>query len=352
MPRFIDTNFEPKFDTEITQGQLASALNWYSQNKTKKDAEKYAHDFFKKKHKVDVSDPLQGDVATFGFVCRIVFNGATLPEKNQIWFENKIEELKKLSKKKKIVDVVVEEKTTPSIQERLSDKIAEIAGDIEGSIDDYILSGFDKAPSPYGIMHGKAKAMHANRLIETFKKRRAEFDEVLTSKDEQLKEAYSNFTKPQLKKMVAYCDQIILDCMKIAGESVKSRKPRKRKVKSPDELVAKIKYCKDFPELKLVSITPREIIGAMQLWVYNTKTRKLGCYHADDAGGLSMKGTSLLNYNTKSVMKKLRKPEQMLPEVLKGGKVFLRNVIDNIKAVESPLSGRINEDTILLRVMK
>jgi hypothetical protein len=65
-----------------------------------------------------------------------------------------------------------------------------------------------------------------------------------------------------------------------------------------------------------------------------------------------MKGTSLLNYNTKSVMKKLRKPEQMLPEVLKGGKVFLRNVIDNIKAVESPLSGRINEDTILLRVMK
>jgi hypothetical protein len=98
MPRFIDTNFEPKFDTEITQGQLASALNWYSQNKTKKDAEKYAHDFFKKKHKVDVSDPLQGDVATFGFVCRIVFNGATLPEKNQIWFENKIEELKKLSK--------------------------------------------------------------------------------------------------------------------------------------------------------------------------------------------------------------------------------------------------------------
>jgi hypothetical protein len=91
----------------------------------------------------------------------------------------------------------------------------------------------------------------------------------------------------------------------------------------------------------------------MQLWVYNTKTRKLGVYHAEDAGGLSVKGSSLLNYNeSKSIQKKLRKPEEILPEVLKGGKVFLKNVLVDIRAVESPLSGRLNEDTILLRIAK
>lgn len=359
MARITDANHffagsEPKYSIELSQIKLIEVLNWYSQNKNKKDAEKYALDFFKKKFKIDASDALDGEVSTFGFVCRIVSNGATLPEKNQIWFENRIEEVKKavVNKKVKLVQV---SSSTPvvSIQERVAEKVSEIAGELEGSIDELIESDFEKTPSPYGILHDKAKGMHANRLIEIFKKRRVEFDEVLHTKDPDLKEGYSNFTKPQLKKLVAYCDQIITDCMKIAGESAKTRKPRKRKVKSADELVKKISYCEKFDELKLVSVAPKEIIGAMQLWVYNTKTRKLGCYHAEDVGGLSIKGSTLQNFNeTKSVMKKLRKPEQMLPEVLKGGKVFLRNVIENIRAVESPMTGRLNGDTILLRVMK
>jgi hypothetical protein len=100
-------------------------------------------------------------------------------------------------------------------------------------------------------------------------------------------------------------------------------------------------------------VVPKDVVGAMQLWVYNTKTRKLGCYHADDAGGLSVKGSSLLNFTeSKSVSKKLRKPEATLPEILRGGKVYLRNALDTIKAVASPLTGRINSDTILLRVVK
>ena len=52
------------------------------------------------------------------------------------------------------------------------------------------------------------------------------------------------------------------------------------------------------------------------------------------------------------VQKKLRKPEQLLPDVLNGGKVFLRNVMDSIRAVDSKLTGRINADTILLKVTK
>jgi hypothetical protein len=76
-------------------------------------------------------------------------------------------------------------------------------------------------------------------------------------------------------------------------------------------------------------------------------------YHAEDIGGFSIKGSSILNYTeSKSVQKKLRKPEVTLPDVLSGGKVFLRNVIENIRAVESALSGRINADTILLKVTK
>ena len=176
---------------------------------------------------------------------------------------------------------------------------------------------------------------------------------MLNTDDEQIKEGWSNYTKPQIKKLVAYCDQVILDCQKVSGESTKSRKPRKRKAKSPEQLTAKMKYMTEFKELNLTSIKVTDIIGSMVLWVYNTKTRKLGVYHADDAGGLSVKGSGILNFSeSKSIQKKLRKPEQMLPEVLSGGKVFLRNVMDSIRAVDSKLNGRINGDTILLRVVK
>jgi hypothetical protein len=156
-----------------------------------------------------------------------------------------------------------------------------------------------------------------------------------------------------LKKIIAFCDSIITDAMKIAGESKVNRKPRKRKLKTADQLIAKVKYCAEFAELKLKSVSPKEIIGAMQLWVYNIKTRKLGCYHAEDAGGFSIKVTTITNYNeTKSVQKILRKPNVTLPEVLTGGKVYMRNLIDGIQAVESPLKGRINEDVVLVRIIK
>ena len=103
----------------------------------------------------------------------------------------------------------------------------------------------------------------------------------------------------------------------------------------------------------MTSVKLPDIIGSLQLWVYNTKTRKLGVYHAEDAGGLSVKGSSLTNFSeSKSVQKTLRKPETVLPDVVSGGKVMLRSVLTNVKAVESKLSGRLNEDVVLLRIMK
>jgi len=87
--------------------------------------------------------------------------------------------------------------------------------------------------------------------------------------------------------------------------------------------------------------------------VYNIKTRKLGVYQAADAAGLNVKGSSIQNFaESKSVSKKLRKPSVTIPEVLKGGKVALRNILNDIRAVESALTGRINNDTILLRTVK
>jgi hypothetical protein len=360
MARITDANMiyagtEPKFTAEVSQIDLMKSLSWYAQNKDSKDAYKWACDFLKKKHKLDVSSVIKNQSPTFGFVCRIVSNGGVLTTKDQTWLDGEIENLKHSLKNRKQPVVVDEPKVVvPNIQDRIREKASECIGELEGQLDDLILSKFSTEVSPYAVLHTlEIKGVHTKHISDWFKTKRIEFDDVLHTTDAELKEGYSNFSKPQLKKLITWCDQVILDCGKIAGEAIKSRKPRKRKTKTPEQLVAKVKVMDEHKEFKLKSIPAKDIIGAMQLWVFNTKNRKLGCYHAIDADGLSIKGSSIINFNeSKSVQKTLRKPEATLPEILKGGKVYLRNALDSIRAVESGLTGRLNADIILVRVVK
>ena len=357
MARMLDVNEkfvgqEPKFLGEVTEKDLGIALSWYSINRKAKDSQKYASAYFKKVHKLDILPVIKTKPTQFGFVCRILTNGGVLSPERKEWFDGQVEELKKelVKAKAKVKTEQFIEVVKVNIQDRIREKAIECIGELEGQIDDIILKS--ESPQPYAVMHTLGiKGVHTRAILEWSREKRAEFEEVLTTDDSQLKEGYSNFKKTDLKKIIAYCDQVILDCNKVAQSVV--RKARKRKAKSPEQLVAKIKHCLEFKDLSLTSVKSTDIIESMQLWVYNTKTRKLGVYHAEDAGGLSVKGSSIVNFSeTKSIQKTLRKPEVMLPEVLKGGKVFLRNAIDSIKAVESKLTGRINADTILLRVMK
>ena len=357
MARMLDVNEkfvgqEPKFLGEVTEKDLGIALSWYSINRKAKDSQKYASAYFKKVHKLDILPVIKTKPTQFGFVCRILTNGGVLSPERKEWFDGQVEELKKelVKAKAKVKTEQFIEVVKVNIQDRIREKAIECIGEFEGQIDDIILKS--ESPQPYAVMHTLGiKGVHTRAILEWSREKRAEFEEVLTTDDSQLKEGYSNFKKTELKKIIAYCDQVILDCNKVAQSVV--RKARKRKAKLPEQLVAKIKHCLEFKDLSLTSVKSTDIIESMQLWVYNTKTRKLGVYHAEDAGGLSVKGSSIVNFSeTKSIQKTLRKPEVMLPEVLKGGKVFLRNAIDSIKAVESKLTGRINADTILLRVMK
>ena len=100
------------------------------------------------------------------------------------------------------------------------------------------------------------------------------------------------------------------------------------------------------------SVNPVDVIGAQELWVYNTKTRRLGRYIADSLQGpLGIKGTAITGYDeAKSVSKTLRKPEEKLQEFTRASKVQLRKFMDEIRATATLLNGRINTDTVLLKV--
>jgi hypothetical protein len=51
-----------------------------------------------------------------------------------------------------------------------------------------------------------------------------------------------------------------------------------------------------------------------------------------------------------SIQKTLRKPVDQLKEFKSAGKVQLRKFLDDIKATDTKMNGRLNEETILLKV--
>lgn len=341
---------EPKFDGVMTNIQLMNSLNWYHQTMENKDAVKYIQEYAKK-NKIPGRVDTSKSYLTLGWLCRLVMNGNDVSKSGTDFIKAHMKSV--LSAVEDVPVAVVDTTPTVSIQDRMKEKVGEIAVDLEAALDDYVTSDFKTMPPPMSIMHDRAKGMHAQKLIEHFKKRRVEFDEVLNTDDKDLREGYSNFTKPQLKKLINFCDTVITDAMKIAGEAKVNRKKPKRKQKTPDQLVSKMIFCKEDETFKLKSIAPRDIIGALQLWVFNVKTKKLGVYHAEDAGGFSVKNSSLLNYSeTKSIHKTIRKPNEVVPSVLSGGKLVLKGILGKIATKESELSGRINADTILLRAIK
>ena len=169
----------------------------------------------------------------------------------------------------------------------------------------------------------------------------------------QLTEGYP-YKKAELKKILAFYTMLAEDADHYANSQKANRKIRVKKAPSIEKVVAKLKYAVTNEQYKLVSIDPKKIIGSQELWVFNTKTRKLGKYVAGNgfsAGELSVKGTGIIGFDEKkSVQKTVRKPDVTLKEFQKAGKVALRKFLEDIKATDIKLTGRINKDVILLKV--
>ena len=276
-----------------------------------------------------------------------------------VWLRNEIVQIVAQGKDDIDEDTVVEVKSTvvlPTIQERVKESALRMTEEIEDAIEGFHADpeNFDpKAFKMLNLLKGKeVKAAHARIIKTLYSRDLAELEELASGKaDEQLKEGYSHRSKKQIKNLIAFYQEIMSACDMLAQEAKVNRAPRKTKTVPKEKLVAKLKFMKTNEPLKLVSINPVDIIGAGELWIFNTKTRKLGKYVAAEFNTLNVKGTTITNFNEHtSIQKTIRKPEDKLKEFKAAGKVQLRKFLDDINATDTKLNGRINEDTILLKV--
>lgn len=329
---------------------FSDALNWYNYMATDDQSREWFFAYMKKNYtKNDIAMvrklPKWKVSKTLGNVARILLNGNELPQNNIDYFKNGVQEL--IDAGKKIVDEVVEEAPKPvvDIQARVRDKAKIVITNIEEELDN-VMDG--KEFSMYSFCQANELNPQILNIVADYY--RPQYDEIM-SNDEQVKEAYGKRQKFWINFWTEFFNDI--DRFINNKKAVKVRKPREKKVKSAVDQVKNLKYQKEEPTLKIVSVHPAEIVGCSQLWTYNTKYKKLTRYDASGPNGIQVKGTTLTGYDVeKSLSKSLRKPDITIQSLLGAGKVSLRKFMDELKTVASVPNGRINSDTILLRVIK
>lgn len=344
---------EPMLDQENYNVSLTSALVWYRDNVDEKKIRKFAIEYFaklgKKKEVIAINKANEYDVRQLGVLCRLVSNENVLSDEHMKTIDNLVNHIirkEALPQKIKEDKTVVVPVATVSIQDRMDEKAHDLAGEIEGAIDEFVANKTSFSAKNY-LAANQVAAPIAKRIGDIFAKRIPEIKEAIEGDDDQLVEGYSHFTKRELKKFLAFLEEIVSDCQQQVQNAKASRAPRKRKAASPAKVVAKMKFMKEFAELKLKSCKPEDILTSTELWVYNTKYRKVTVYKTD-GGTLSVKGTTILGFDIKeSKTMTLRKPEEFF-KGLAMGKRALNGAFKKLTTKPSAPNGRVNEECILL----
>jgi hypothetical protein len=351
-PRAVVKSIDDKYygpePIDISKKGFGEALNWYNYMFDHDETRDWIFEYMKRNEytKSDIAAvrrlPKHAITKTSCSIARILMNGNKLEDVTFERFKASVDSyIDQGNKIKEAVKTSSAEKTQPTIQERTQFKIKQLITDCEEAIDN------DPALNIYEWLKGKeASVQAANAIRDYYAKWLPDFEE---------DEFDSRADKKRRAEQKKYWEGFVADCDRYCGnkKAVKVRKPREKKVKSAVDQVSKLKYQKEFPSLKIVSVNPAEIVGCKQLWTYNTKYRKLTRYDASGPSGIQVKGASLIGFDVETSMtKSLRKPDVLLQSLLSAGKVALRSFMTDIKTNETKPNGRINTDTIILRVVK
>ena len=280
------------------------------------------------------------------------------------FIERLIEEGKTVVAEKKAEDKKKKNVYVPNIQERLMEAAEEKTSEIDEWVDDFLRdpkknSLKNKMPLE-SFRKNEINLGHTRWITKWYEGPLEELEELvnlpktkLTEMEKQLQEGYNHLNKSQQKELYEFHKRIFQAMEIIRAEKKQSRAPRKTKAKSASEIVKKMKFNPSDSKYGIASVNPADVVGATAIVIFNTKNRKIGIYYAEDHQTISVKGTTLLYFDTvKSVQKTVRKPEEILPNWKKVTKHKLKTQFGYLKTTETKLNGRMNEDTIILKVFK
>jgi uncharacterized protein (DUF433 family) len=368
-PKGAETKYvghEPEWKIQPTEenriSQFSKAFAWYNYHYGKKDAKDMLCQYLEINGRSKDAKTMRGIPdsqirLTPAWVCRMTLMGLSLNEHEQGIINDQIANMLRVKQEAKREKSEIDAEAAVAkltIQDHLREKVSECAGELEGMFDEFIKAGAKMSADWKPIAQIRGMNISPNMvgtIADIWKRKQAEFEEVLEGLDADLVEGYGHLNKNQIKQCVKFIEQVVADCGNYVQIKKVERKPRAKKAVSPERLSAKFKYLKEFTELKLTSIAPAQLVNSSEAWLYDTKKRKLIHVMADThIGTFSVKGSAIVGFDTvQTVQKTLRKPAEQLKEILSGGKPAARKTFKDIKATETKFNGRGNENLIILK---
>jgi hypothetical protein len=332
-----------------------------------KDAFKWAEAWVKKNRTADLADFKAAEEwrinTAIGGLCKMLSMGAEFTEKRMEWLNGKLQEAINAGRSNRAIEASLKTAPVKTEADILSEKTSDFIAEVEAMIDDYNNPKIWVDGENYSV-YNELKKINApkplaQKVYDYYKPLYDEIDELITKKTPDLVEGYKHLkTAKDKKDYHAFIKGIIDDCQKFLNAATAAkvravRQPRAKKKVPVEKLVAKVKYQKESAEYKLTSVDPANIVGATEVYLFNTKYRQLIQLVAANMDGFSIKGTTITNIREDACLKKtLRKPEDVLTEIGKTTKARVNKVFIDIKTKAAAANGRLNEETIILKVFK
>jgi hypothetical protein len=327
---------------EFYTKDMGKYLTWYSALGEVKKLRKYIIQYMKdnkySKKQIETIELIHDNDITITLcsLCRMITNKCNIG-KSENYIKEKIKELINSH------EVVVIPETV-----KFNNHNNQLICDTEDLLDEYYRSEYKNAPIDYFkfILERQSKLSDVKECVDYYQPL---LDELLNEDN--------NLTRKQNKSYISFVEKLIEDAKTYLTNGKKerklTRKPRKKKIKSADQLSSKVKFKASDTKLKITSIPPSNIIGANSVWFFNTKYKKLTYLVAKPNESLAIKGTTILGFDTKnSVCKTIRKPEQNLTELLNMGKIAMVKAFLKLKTKNSTAKGRLNADVLILKASK
>ena len=179
-----------------------------------------------------------------------------------------------------------------------------------------------------------------------------DYEDAYYKRCDQAVEGYSHLKRSTLNHRIKVCKAMLEDLERIRSATKATRNVKVKRPKSVDKQVAKVQYKKEDNDFKIVSINPIQIPTKTRLYAFNTKSKMVIEYITESVNGFEISGSTIKNFSkglSRTIC--LRKPLDFLPIVLQKTPKQIDAAWQTLKTKTKVPNGRINKDTILLRVL-
>jgi len=356
---------EPEIKSDFSASGLTAALNWYN---TVEEPDAHIESLFAEMKARDYS---KADIAAMkraasqkGFwqhsvlvIARMLQREIILPYDVLTRWEEKVTTLiaQGYTIREERVAEAEEKGIVLSIQERTDNKANEMFVAFDDLADEVWTNEKQLKDLKFFEIFKEMdiKPGHARRLVERFKE-----------SVEKYAENPADYSKETLKTQVPFWTNLLDAASTWASE--KQAKPKtdaqlKREsvrlaltsAKRETKAVSGLKYKPSDDDTGVISQNPSGIIGAQVAVLYNTKYNLLTVLYAKGAAGLSIKGTSIINYNEdESKTKRAGRAAATVKAMASQPKTTLKKSFDSVKGTPVEAKNRTSEEVIIVRIIK